>query len=181
MTKKRAPKTDPWGTPLLTAIQSEGRPFTMTLSLLAANQFSIQAAILPWMPRARVDEVISHQEIDDDGLKNFSWDGGQADWSVVFCIREEIFFWGWGKRPQDVKCKGASAVVKDQICGATPSVTTLRTLGKKRSEPAALSGFSSTSTSGSEQSMSVNVFSQAWTITGSGMFSTSLIVKTLLK
>ena len=50
--KRRGPKTDPCGTPLLTAVQSYGTPFTMTLCLLPANQFSIQAATLPWVPRA---------------------------------------------------------------------------------------------------------------------------------
>ena len=46
MTKLRGSKAHPWGTPLLRAVQSEGTPFTMTLSLLPANQFSIQAATL---------------------------------------------------------------------------------------------------------------------------------------
>ena len=45
---------------------------------------------------ARVDEVICLQEIDhtvpDDRLKDFSWDGGQADGSVVPHIHEETLF-----------------------------------------------------------------------------------------
>ena len=45
---------------------------------------------------ARVYEAICLQEIDhpvlDDGLKDFSWDGGQADGSVVPCICEETLF-----------------------------------------------------------------------------------------
>ena len=53
MTKRRGPKTDPWGTPLLSAVLSEGTLFTMTLFLIPANQFSIQTATLPWMLRAR--------------------------------------------------------------------------------------------------------------------------------
>ena len=40
--KKEGPQTDPCGIPLLTAVQSEGTPLTMTLCLLPANQFSIQ-------------------------------------------------------------------------------------------------------------------------------------------
>ena len=51
--KKEGPKTDPCGTPELTAVQSKGTPLTMTLCLLPTNQFSIQAATLPRMPRAR--------------------------------------------------------------------------------------------------------------------------------
>ena len=51
--KRRGPKTDPWGTSLLTAVQSEGTPLTMTFCLLNANQFSIQASTLPRMPMAR--------------------------------------------------------------------------------------------------------------------------------
>ena len=73
---------------------------------------------------------------------------------------------------EDQKSKDTSAVVKDllkiwQRCWTTPSATALRTLGKKPSEPADLSGFSLALTSGSAQSMSVRVFSPAWTITGS--------------
>ena len=150
--KKRGPRTDPRRTLLQTAVQSEGTPLTMTLCLLPANQFSIHAATLPWMPRARtflmshsvrdfiegfaevqkdyihgprtvtltehvlvkvkevcntrptltktvlarVYEVICLQEIDhpvlDDKLKDFFWDGGQADGSVVSCISEETLF-----------------------------------------------------------------------------------------
>ena len=45
---------------------------------------------------ARVSVVICLQEVDhpvpDDGLKDFSWDGGQADGSVVPPIREETLF-----------------------------------------------------------------------------------------
>ena len=150
MTKRRGPKTDLWGTPLLTAVQSEGTPLTTTLCLHPANQFSIKAATLPWMPRAlphepfvrdfmenfvevqkdyihgpqtvtltehvvkcvkevgntrptpmktmlaRVDEDISLQEIDnpvlDDKLKEFSWDRGQANGSVIIHICEETIF-----------------------------------------------------------------------------------------
>ena len=44
----------------------------------------------------RVDDVISLQDIDhpelDDALKDFSWDGGQADGSVVTLISEETLF-----------------------------------------------------------------------------------------
>ena len=49
MTKRRGPKTDPCGTPLVTAVQSEGTPLTMTLCLLPANQFSkpTSASFLP--------------------------------------------------------------------------------------------------------------------------------------
>ena len=43
-----------------------------------------------------VDEVICLQEIDhpilDDRIKDFSWDGGQADGSVVGRIREGTLF-----------------------------------------------------------------------------------------
>ena len=141
---------------------------------------------------ARVYEVVCLQEIDhpvlDDGLKDFSWDGGQADGFVVpVSVRRP--FLGMGQTSADRKSCGTSALVKDllkiwQRCGTTPSTTALRTLGKKPSEPAALSGFSSynfTLTSDSAQSMSVTVFSLAWTITGSGMLFTSSTVKTLLK
>ena len=47
ITKRIGPKLT------LTAVHSEGTPLTMTLCLLPANQFSIQKATLPWMPRAR--------------------------------------------------------------------------------------------------------------------------------
>ena len=51
--KRGVGKTDPWESPLLTSVQSEGKPLTMTLWLLPARHFSIQEATLPWMPRAR--------------------------------------------------------------------------------------------------------------------------------
>ena len=45
---------------------------------------------------ARVYEVVCLQEIDhpvlDDGLRDFSWDGSQANGSVVPRVREETFF-----------------------------------------------------------------------------------------
>ena len=37
-------------------------------------------------------QEINHPDIDDDGLKDFSRDGSQADGSVVFRIREETLF-----------------------------------------------------------------------------------------
>ena len=44
----------------------------------------------------RVNAVVCLQEIDhsvfDDKVKDFSWDGGQADGSVVACFREETLF-----------------------------------------------------------------------------------------
>ena len=47
---------------------------------------------------ARVYEVVCLQEVDhpvlDDGLKDFSWDGSQADGSVVPHVHEETFFGG---------------------------------------------------------------------------------------
>ena len=140
---------------------------------------------------ARFNEVVCLQKVDhpvlDDGLKDFSWDGSQADGSVIPCVRQKTLL-GKGQTSADRKTWGTSAVVKDllniwQRCGTTPHATAKRTLGKKPSEPAALSGFISfnfASTSGSAQSMSVKVFSPAWTITGSGMLCISSTVKTLL-
>ena len=46
--------------------------------------------------KARVDEVVRLKEIDhsvlDDRLKDFSWDGGQTDGSVVTRFLEETLF-----------------------------------------------------------------------------------------
>ena len=52
---KRGPRTNPWGTPLLKAVQSEGTPLTMTLSLLPA-QDSILEDVLNWCYSSITDE-----------------------------------------------------------------------------------------------------------------------------
>ena len=52
---------------------------------------------------ARFNEVVCLQKVDhpvlDDGLKDFSWDGSQADGSVIPRVRQETLL-GMGKRPQ---------------------------------------------------------------------------------
>ena len=71
MTRRRVSKTDPCGTTLLTAVQSEGTPLTMNLCLLPANQFSIQAALdaqgsnLPHEPFVR-DFIEGFAEVQKD-------------------------------------------------------------------------------------------------------------------
>ena len=67
---------------------------------------------------ARIDESVCLKEIGlpvlDDGLKDFSWDGAQADVSAVPHVREETLF-GDGsnvRRPkvQGQLCRGQSSI-----------------------------------------------------------------------
>ena len=83
---------------------------------------------------------------------------GQANGFVVPRIREETLM-GMGQTSANLKSKGTFSKVKDllkiwQRCETTPTATALRTLGRKPSETADLSSFSSfsfASTSGSTQ------------------------------
>ena len=72
---------------------------TVTLTehvLVKVNEVCSTRPTLTKTVLARVNEVICLQEIDhpvlDDRLKDFSWDGGQADESVIPYIREETLF-----------------------------------------------------------------------------------------
>ena len=74
-------------------------PRTVTLTEHVLVKLKEVCNIRPTMRKtvlARVNEIICLQEIDhpvlDDILKDFSWDGDQADGSVVPLIREETLF-----------------------------------------------------------------------------------------
>ena len=99
---------------------------------------------------------------------DFSWDRSQADWSVIPRVREETLFGDGANvcRPKVLGhlCRGQGSVKDLAEVRDHATRYSLEDLGKKPSEPAALSGFSSfnfASTSGSAQLMSVKVFSPA--------------------
>ena len=50
-TKRRGPKTEPWGTPLRTGDQAEEAPWTTTLCWRSHKNLSIQASREPWIPK----------------------------------------------------------------------------------------------------------------------------------
>src|SRR6218665_1731766 len=52
--KRSGPKTDPYGTPLITSIHSENAPLIPTLCLLSFSQFSIHLSRFPPNPHASI-------------------------------------------------------------------------------------------------------------------------------
>ena len=101
---------------------------------------------------------------------DFTREEGLADWSVITYFREETFFGdgadGSRHKVQGHPCCGQRSIEDRQRCWTTPSTTSSSIFGKKILKSTALSGFSFASTMGLLQSLSVKVFSLAWTITG---------------